>query len=485
MTTEPLGSRRHMRQRMAEMADALRCASTRAGAAPATRTRLMSVTLLAIESSCDETSVAVVTDGRRIHVQRGREPGRAARSDRGHRARGRGACPPALDDAGARGGLRRAGVADLRDLDGIAVTEGPGLAGSLLVGITMARTLAWDTGLPLVPVNHLEGHIRAAWLLDPDEPDTARARAAPGGARRQRRPHVPRGVQTDELSYRLLGQTVDDAAGEAFDKVGRLLGLPYPGGPSIMAAAAGGHPPRPSPARGHGWATRGDFSFSGLKTAVRRMVTDELLAMGALDDRRGAGWRSPAGGDRVAEIAWAFQDSVVDVLATKTLRAAAAAGARTVVRGRRGRGQRRAARADRGRARRSWGCPLVVPRPALCTDNGAMIGAAGLPALPRRHARGPRRGGAAVVEARPARDGVTGAAPRPARGRRPALDELDPAHLGPEAVERYLRRHGLRCPEAAEPEPPRRWRGARGDHRGVRRRAGRTRCWRSDRASAS
>ena len=130
----------------------------------------MSVRLLAIESSCDETSVAVVEDGRRIHAN-------VVASQTALHAQIGGIVPevaarahlrwmiPVLEEACAR-----AGVADLHDLDGIAVTEGPGLAGSLLVGITMARTLAWDTGLPLVPVNHLEGHIYAAWLLDPDEP---------------------------------------------------------------------------------------------------------------------------------------------------------------------------------------------------------------------------------------------------------------------------------------------------------------------------
>ena len=119
----------------------------------------------------------------------------------------------------------------------MAVTEGPGLAGSLLVGITMAKTLAWVHDLPLVPVNHLEGHIYAAWLLDPGDVERPApefpvvALVVSGG-------HTFLVEMTDTLTYRLLGQTVDDAAGEAFDKVGRLLGLPYPGGPAIMHAAA-------------------------------------------------------------------------------------------------------------------------------------------------------------------------------------------------------------------------------------------------------
>jgi N6-L-threonylcarbamoyladenine synthase len=335
----------------------------------------VSVTLLAIETSCDETSVAVVTDGRRIRSN-------VVASQVALHARTGGIVPevaarahlrwmvPVLDEA-----LVAAGVVDLRDLDGIAVTQGPGLAGSLLVGITMARTLAWATGLPLVPVNHLEGHIRAAWLLDPAEPERPTpplplvALVVSGG-------HTFLVEQSDELAYRLLGQTVDDAAGEAFDKVGRLLGLPYPGGPSIMAAAATAS--RHDRRLPRAWmGDSGDFSFSGLKTAVRRMVTDELARRGT-GDATGPGdpdgSRLPA--DAVAEIAWAFQESVVDVLATKTLRAAADAGARSIVVGG-GVAANRVLRERIAVGAEDLGVPLVVPRPALCTDNGAMIGAAG------------------------------------------------------------------------------------------------------------
>lgn len=333
----------------------------------------MSVTLLAIESSCDETSVAVVSDGRRIHSN-------VVASQVALHARTGGIVPevaarahlrwmvPVLDEACAS-----AGVTDLRDLDGIAVTQGPGLAGSLLVGITMARTLAWDRGLPLVPVNHLEGHIRAAWLLDADEPERPApelplvALVVSGG-------HTFLVEQTDELSYRLLGQTVDDAAGEAFDKVGRLLGLPYPGGPSIMRAAATAT--RHDRRLPRAWmGDSGDFSFSGLKTAVRRMVAAELAAMGvSTDGDTPDGGRLPA--ETVAEIAWAFQESVVDVLATKTLRAASDAGVRSIVVGG-GVAANRVLRDRIAEGARDLGVPLVVPRPALCTDNGAMIGAAG------------------------------------------------------------------------------------------------------------
>ena len=330
----------------------------------------MTVRLLAIESSCDETSVAVVEDGRRIHAN-------VVASQTALHAQTGGIVPevaarahlrwmiPVLDEACAR-----AGVTDLHSLDGIAVTEGPGLAGSLLVGITMARTLAWDTGLPLVPVNHLEGHIYAAWLLDPDEPTRPEpvfplvALVVSGG-------HTFLVEMQDHLRYRLLGQTVDDAAGEAFDKVGRLLGLPYPGGPAIMAAAATAT--RRDRRFPRAWmGDSGDFSFSGLKTAARRAVTAALGPDADTAEPDGSSLPS----DVVAELAWAFQDSVVDVLATRTVRAAAAVGARTVVMG--GGVAANGVLRDRIAAGlRTVGVPLVVPRPGLCTDNGAMIGAAG------------------------------------------------------------------------------------------------------------
>ena len=204
--------------------------------------------LLAVESSCDETAVAVVERGRRIvssvvasqvalHSETGGiVPEVAARAHLRWMI-------PVLDEA-----RRRADIDDWSEVDAVAVTEGPGLAGSLLVGITMAKTLAWSRGLPLVPVNHLEGHIYAAWLLDPGEAERPApefplvAMVVSGG-------HTFIVEMVDHLHYRLLGQTVDDAAGEAFDKVGRLLGLPYPGGPAIMAGCRPIEPARtPLPA---------------------------------------------------------------------------------------------------------------------------------------------------------------------------------------------------------------------------------------------
>lgn len=333
--------------------------------------------ILAIESSCDETGIAIVEGGRHIHSD-------VVASQTPLHAPSGGVVPevaarahlrwmlPVLDAA-----LARAGLHERSDLEAVAVTYGPGLAGSLLVGITLAKTFAWLHDLPLVPVNHHEGHIYAAWLVDPgqDAPDEPTfplvALVVSGG-------HTFLVEMADHLTYRLLGQTVDDAAGEAFDKVGRLLGLPYPGGPAIMRAAQGAGPRGPTLPRA--WMGESyDFSFSGLKSAVRRLVTEEV---GATADE---GATIPP--DLVAAVAHAFQESVVDVLATKTLRAAEACGARGIILGG-GVAANRVLR-DRvadGAARLD--IPLVVPRPGLCTDNGAMIGAAGF-----RRARAGQRAG--------------------------------------------------------------------------------------------
>lgn len=322
--------------------------------------------ILAIESSCDETGIAIVEGGRRIQAN-------VVASQTALHAPAGGIVPevaarahlrwmlPVLDEA-----LNQAGLSDRAGLEAVAVTYGPGLAGSLLVGLSLAKAFAWLHGLPLVPVNHHEGHIYAAWLHDPGEATRPEptfplvALVVSGG-------HTFLVEMPDHLTYRFLGQTVDDAAGEAFDKVGRLLGLPYPGGPAIMRAAAtvgphGRHLPR-------AWLGDSyDFSFSGLKSAVRRLVTAE--AGGTADDGVGL----PAG--LVAEVADAFQASVVEVLATKTLRAAEACAARTIVLGG-GVAANAVLRARVAEGAAALGVPLIVPRPGLCTDNGAMIGAAG------------------------------------------------------------------------------------------------------------
>jgi N6-L-threonylcarbamoyladenine synthase len=260
----------------------------------------------------------------------------------------------------------------LGDVDAVAVTYGPGLAGSLLVGINFAKALAWVHDMPLVGVNHLEGHIYAAWLVDAGEEEREEppfplvALVVSGG-------HTFLVEMRDHLTYRLLGQTVDDAAGEAFDKVGRLLGLGYPGGPAIMhAAATATEHDRVFP---RAWLGESyDFSFSGLKTAARRTV-DSVLA--DLSNGRGNGHLDPGAlpAEATAELAWAFQDSVVDVLATKTIRAAEETKVRAIVIGG-GVAANGVLRARITDAAAERGIPLIVPRPALCTDNGAMIGAA-------------------------------------------------------------------------------------------------------------
>jgi len=326
--------------------------------------------ILAVETSCDETAVAVVENGRRIvtnvvasqialhSATGGIVPEVAARAHLRWMI-------PVLEEARAKSGIE-----DWSELEAIAVTEGPGLAGSLLVGITMAKTLAWVHGLPLVPVNHLEGHIYAAWLLDPDEEEKPEpefpliALVVSGG-------HTFLVEMKDHLTYRLLGQTVDDAAGEAFDKVGRLLGLPYPGGPAIMkAASAATQHDRAFPRAWMGDTY--DFSFSGLKTAARREVAKEL----GIDASAVGGDGHELPENAVAELAFGFQDSVVDVLSSKTLRAAEESGARTIVVGGGVAANSVLRKAiEDGAAQR--GIRTVVPRPGLCTDNASMIGAAG------------------------------------------------------------------------------------------------------------
>jgi len=336
--------------------------------------------LLSIESSCDETGIALVEDGRRIHANivasqvalhaptGGIVPEVAARAHLRW-------IVPVLDEALATAG------ATMADVDGVAVTYGPGLAGSLLVGINFAKTLAWAHGKPLIPVNHLEGHVYAGWLLDPGEgerdtpPFPLVALVVSGG-------HTFLVEMRDHLEYRYLGGTIDDAAGEAFDKVGRLLGLGYPGGPAISRAAetATAHN-RVFPRAWLGDSY--DVSFSGLKTAARRIVTAARADEGlSADEREGALAEAT-----IAELAWGFQDSVVDVLARKTIRAAEEVGARGIVLGG-GVAANAALRARIAGEADARGIAMVIPRPGLCTDNGAMIGAAGA----RRMAAGFRAG---------------------------------------------------------------------------------------------
>src|SRR3989454_8733189 len=258
--------------------------------------------ILGIETSCDETAVAVVDDGR--HIISNIVASQLAHQDTG------GIVPEVAArehlrtlDAITQTALRDAGV-ELSGIDAIAATVGPGLVGCLLVGANYARGLALAAGLPFVGVNHLEGHVYANWLYEgtvaPPEPEIPAIALVVSGA------HSDLVLMEGHRKFRALGRTIDDAAGEAFDKVARLLGLGFPGGPLIERAAKDGDPhafPLPRASGGD----RYDFSFSGLKTAVMRLVRS-LEGKGEVP---------------VADVAASFQKAITDSLAEKTARAAA------------------------------------------------------------------------------------------------------------------------------------------------------------------
>jgi len=322
------------------------------------------VRILAFETSCDETGVAVVEDGRRIRANviatqlvhqttGGIVPEVAARE---HLR----SIDPITDKA-----LRDAGVT-LKEIDAVAATVGPGLIGCLLVGANYARGLALAAGLPFIGVNHLEGHVYANWLAETEdvtpEPELPAVVLVVSGA------HSDLVLMEAHRKFRLLGRTIDDASGEAFDKVARLLGLGFPGGPEIEKAAKDGDPnafPLPK-----AWLPdRYDFSFSGLKTAVLRL-TKSLEEKGPLP---------------VGDVAASFQKAIVEALAEKTARAAAEHGARSVMLG----GGVAANSALRAEIARRISVPLHAPPPRLCTDNGAMVGAAAFFSLRHRGAEMP------------------------------------------------------------------------------------------------
>ena len=337
--------------------------------------------VLGIETSCDETAAAVIEDGSGIlsnvvfsqaqyHARYGGiVPELASRQ---HMVTVVPAVRQALDESGL----------ELGSLDAIAVTHGPGLAGSLLIGVGAAKGLALAADLPLLGVNHLEGHVYAAWLEDGDP---EREIGFPllclitsGG-------HTDLVAMEGHGSYELLGRTRDDAAGEAFDKAARVLGLGFPGGPAIQAAAVDGDGtaerfPRPDVKRSL------DFSFSGLKTAVMRRAESKGIYPPSPE--------RPPDPAEVARIAQAYQESLVEFMVRRRsgarCRPSSAAAhacprafllwtwsgvaANTLLR------QEMAERSP---------VPVVVPRPALCTDNGAMIGAAAF--LPAAEGSPPRR----------------------------------------------------------------------------------------------
>ncbi len=308
--------------------------------------------VLGIDTSCDETAAAVLSDGRSIlsnvvasqliHAEFG-----GVVPEYASRAHIR-TIQPVVEKALADAGIGYDG------LEGIAVTSRPGLVGCLLVGVSFAKALAYSLDIPVVGVDHIEGHVFAVRLAEPDIPLPTICLVVSGG-------HTELILVEDWGRYRTLGRTRDDASGEAFDKVGKLLGLSYPAGPIIEKLAAGGNPaaidfPRAMMKRGNL-----DFSFSGVKTAVRYRVDD-------LD-------KIPEG-DELADFLASFQEAVIDALVTKTMWAADAHDVASVCLGGgvaangplRARFKEEAAR---------LGLVAVVPPKNLCTDNGAVIAAVG------------------------------------------------------------------------------------------------------------
>jgi len=334
--------------------------------------------ILGIETSCDETAASLVADGREIVANV------VASQVEIHRRYG-GVFPevasrqhvldivPVIEETLAKAGVSWSG------LEAIAVTVGPGLVGSLLVGVNAAKGIAWATGLPLIAVNHLEAHLYANWLFArqpgmgdeaPPEPQFPLICLIVSGG------HTDLVWMTAHRQYRILGRTLDDAAGEAFDKVARLLELGYPGGPAVQAAAKDGDPDRfelPRAILKDGY----DFSFSGLKTAVLRLV-QRSEGTGKQRSRRPSRAVTPRPppsqrGLPVADLAASFQAAVVDVLVVKTARAAQEFGAAEVLLA--------GGVASNARLRQQMterlSVPVRYPPPSLCTDNAAMVASAG------------------------------------------------------------------------------------------------------------
>jgi N6-L-threonylcarbamoyladenine synthase len=307
--------------------------------------------VLGIETSCDETAIALVSDGVRVRsnvigsqVERHRPYGGVVPevAARAHLE----LMLPCIDRALVEGGCTYA------DIDAVAFTRGPGLVGALLVGVAAAKGLALAHGLPLIGVNHLEGHVCAVQLEFGALPTPMIALIVSGG-------HTSIVLLRDDGTFATIGTTIDDAAGEAFDKVARFLGLPYPGGPEIDRLARDGDSaaiafPRAMP-------SSLDFSLSGLKTAVIRELRRREAAGEPID---------------LADVAASVQEAVVDVAVRKTIAAAAEHSVEhvTLVGGVAANSRLRDRMTE---ASRAAGLRLLVPSPALCTDNGAMVAAAG------------------------------------------------------------------------------------------------------------
>jgi N6-L-threonylcarbamoyladenine synthase len=329
--------------------------------------------VLGIETSCDETAAAVVASGDGAGRWSIRSNVVASQVDI-HREWG-GVVPELASRQHVRDicGVVERALGDARitwtDVDALAVTQGPGLIGSLLVGVAFAKTAAWSLGRPLVAVNHLAGHIESIWLEHGAIPLPAVVLVVSGG-------HTSLYLVPRDGEYRLLGRTRDDAAGEAYDKVAKLLGLGYPGGPIVDRLAGDGNdvairwpgtrltnPDRNAPGRDG----RFDFSFSGLKTAVLRHVRARQSAIG--------GERLPDA--EVRDIAASFQRRVVETLIDRTFAAARWHGARAIgIAG--GVSANSRLRADALARSARAELPVYIPSLSLSTDNAAMIAAAGL-----------------------------------------------------------------------------------------------------------
>ena len=329
----------------------------------------MALKVLGIETSCDETAVGVVEDGRRLlsnvvssqvelHAPYGGVvPEVASRQHIRDIA-------PALQRALADSGI------DLSDIDVVAATYGPGLAGSLITGLNTAKALSLSLGKPLVGVNHLEGHIYASWLArgDEDHPEDSpgfplACLVASGG-------HTDLILMEGHGVYRLVGRTRDDAAGEAFDKAARILGLGFPGGPEIQKASQGHDGTEFSPLPRAWMRDTLDFSFSGVKTALLHLAQAEGLYPGNPEAEKT--WEARNNIDRlVGEMAANFQEAVVEVMVVKTLEMARRYKAKGIVLG----GGVTANARLRAEITRASELPVIIPPPVLCTDNGAMIAA--------------------------------------------------------------------------------------------------------------
>ncbi|HIU64246.1 MAG TPA: tRNA (adenosine(37)-N6)-threonylcarbamoyltransferase complex transferase subunit TsaD [Candidatus Avacidaminococcus intestinavium] len=315
-------------------------------------TKSKDVYILGIESSCDETAAAVLKNGQvvlaniissQVPIHRkfgGVVPEIASRKHIEN-------IMPVIDEA-----IKQAKITK-KDLDAVAVTYGPGLVGALLVGLSAAKALAFALDKPLIGVNHLEGHVFANFLVDPTLKPPFLALVVSGG-------HTALLIVKDYATFELLGQTRDDAAGEAFDKIARVMGLQYPGGPEIEALAEHGNPaamdfPRAMLSNGY------DFSFSGLKSAVINYLHNEKQAGREINK---------------ADVAASFQEAAIDVLVKKSVHALVQTGLKKIVLAG-GVSANLVLQKELAAAAQKVGAELVHPEPLLCTDNAVMIACRG------------------------------------------------------------------------------------------------------------